>query len=182
MSAARASLWGITLKSVVVHTVTYIIVGILASSLFDYASLFAEAGYSSFMRQMNDPLVTAGPLFQPIRGVLFGVVFYLLQDVLLWRSRGWLIAWVTLVFVGIFSTFGPAPGSIEGMIYTTFPVTRQLGGMVEVLVQSLLLSAVLFYWVNHLEKRWINWVLGALFVIGILLPALGLLVGGMGTA
>jgi hypothetical protein len=34
----------ITLKSVVVHTVTYIIVGILAYTCFDYASLFAEPG------------------------------------------------------------------------------------------------------------------------------------------
>jgi len=66
------------------------------------------------------------------------------------------------------------------MIYTTFPVTRQLGGLVEVLVQSLLLSVILFYWVNHPEKRWLSWVLGVLFVIGILLPALGLIVGGAG--
>ena len=44
MSSARDSLWMITLKSVVVHTVTYIIIGILAYSLFDYASLFAEPG------------------------------------------------------------------------------------------------------------------------------------------
>jgi len=164
----------------VVHTVTYFIVGILAYTLFDYASLFAEPGYSGFMRPTDDPLVTAGPLFQPIRGLLFGVVFYLLQDVLFWKSRGWLLTWVTLVFVGIFSTFAAAPGSIEGMIYTTFPVTRQLGGLVEVLVQSLLLSVILFYWVNHPEKRWLSWVLGVLFVIGILLPALGLIVGGAG--
>jgi hypothetical protein len=180
MSSARVSPWPIILKTVVVHTVTYFIMGILASSLFDYASLFAETGYSGFMRQLDDPLVMAGPLFQPIRGVLFGVVFYLLQDVLLWRSRGWLIAWVTLVFVGIFSTFGPAPGSIEGFIYTTFPATRQLGGLAEVLVQSLLLSTVVFYWVNHPEKRWLSWLLGSLFVIEMLLPAFGLLAAGAG--
>lgn len=180
MSSTRASFWEISLKSIVVHTLTYFIVGILASNLFDYASLFAEPGYSGFMRQLDDPWVTAGPLFQPLRGVLFGVVFYLLQDVLFARKNGWLVCWTTLVVVGIFSTFGPAPGSIEGMLYTTFPVTRQLGGLVEVLVQSLLLSVVLFYWVNHPEKRWLNWLLGVLFAIAMLLPAVGLLVGGAG--
>jgi len=95
----------------VVHTVTYFIVGILAYTLFDYASLFAEPGYSGFMRPTDDPLVTAGPLFQPIRGLLFGIVFYLLQDVLFGKRNGWLICWVTLVFVGILSTFAAAPGS-----------------------------------------------------------------------
>ena len=31
------------------------------------------------MRRKDDPVLMAGPLFQPIRGVLFGVVFYLLR-------------------------------------------------------------------------------------------------------
>jgi hypothetical protein len=36
--------------------------------------------------------------------------------------------WVTLVLVGIFSTFGPAPGSIEGLVCTVLPAARQLIG------------------------------------------------------
>jgi hypothetical protein len=182
MSSREASFWGITVKSAVVHTVTYVVVGILASNIFNYASLLAEPGYSSFMRPMSDPMVAAGPLFQPIRGVLFGIVFYLLRDVLFARPNGWLICWVTLVIIGIFSTFGPAPGSIEGIVYTTFSLTRQLGGLVEILVQSLFLSTVLFYWVNHREKRWLSWTLGVLFALAILLPTLGLLFGGRAAA
>ena len=128
------------------------------------------------MRPTDDLLVTAGPLFQPIRGVLFGLVFYLLRDVLFGKRNGWLIMWAVLVVVGIFSTFGPSPGSVEGLIYTTVPIGGHLFGLIEVLVQSLLLSFVMFYWVNHPDKRWITWVSVVIFVIAMLLPILGLLV------
>lgn len=168
----------IILKTTVVHTVTYFIIGFIAFTVFDYTARFAEAGLSSVMRQTDDPLVTAGPLLQPIRGLLFGVVFYLLRDAFVGRKNGWLTMWIVLVVVGIFSTFGPAPGSIEGLIYTTLPVGRQLLGLVEVLVQSLLLSAVTVHWVSHPEKRWLTWALGVLLALGMLLPALGLLVAG----
>ncbi len=176
METTQSTLLGISVRTIVVHTVTYFIVGLLAFTLFDYTARFAEAGLSSLMRPTDDPLVAAGPLFQPIRGVLFGVVFYLLRDVFFAKKNGWLVMWIVLVLLGIFSTFGPTPGSIEGLIYTTLPVSGQIFGLTEVLVQSFLLSFVLFYWVNHPEKRWISWVLGGLFVVVLLLPTLGLLV------
>jgi hypothetical protein len=37
-----------------------------------------------------------------------------------------------------------------------------------------LLSAGLFYWVKHSDRRWLNWVLGIAFFVALLLPALGL--------
>lgn len=175
MPPRQSSLWVVVIKTIVVHTVTYVFVGLLALALFQYKTLLASPAYSSFFRQTDDPLLAAGPLFQPIRGILFGLVFYLLQEVLFGKKNGWLITWVTLVILGIFSTFGPAPGSVEGMIYTTLPVVGQLGGLIEILLQSLLLSIVIFYWVNHPEKNWLNWVLGLLFIVVLLLPALGLL-------
>jgi hypothetical protein len=46
----------------------------------------------------------------------------------------------------------------------------------EVILQSLLLSLVLFYWVNNPAKRWLNWVMGVAVARVLLLPALGLLV------
>ena len=181
MPSERVSFWAITWKTIAVHTITYSLVGWLAYTLFDYSAKFAEPAYSAFMRQTDSPLVVAGSLFQPIRGILFGVVFYLLQDVLFSRKRGWLVTWCVLVFIGIFSTFGPSPGSIEGAIYTILPLNGQLGGLVEVLCQSLLLSWILYFWVNHPGKRWLNRLLGVLFIIAILLPIIGLLVGRSGT-
>jgi hypothetical protein len=169
------TLWGIVAKTAVVHTLTYFTVGLIAYSLFDYTTKFADPVLSSLMRQTDDPLVQAGVLFQPIRGVLFGVVFYLLRDVLFRQKNGWLVAWITLVVVGIISTFGTAPGSIEGLIYTKARFDGLSGGGLEVLSQSFLLSVLVFYWVRNPDKRWLNWALGILFVVALLLPALGLL-------
>jgi hypothetical protein len=86
-----------------------------------------------------------------------------------------LITWITLVVTGIISTFGTAPGSIEGLIYTKVSFDRLWGVGVEVLLQPYLLSVLIYYWVKHREKRWLNWVLGNLFFIALILPALGLL-------
>jgi hypothetical protein len=36
---------------------------------------------------------------------------------------------------------------------------------------------MLFYWINHPDKRWLDWTLGVVFSIVIILPLLGLLVG-----
>ena len=83
--------------------------------------------------------------------------------------------WTNLVVVGIISTFAPAPGSIEVFVYTKLtPKKSGIGGMVEVLVQSFLLSTITYYWVTNFELLWLNWVLGILFIISIALPILDL--------
>jgi hypothetical protein len=85
------------------------------------------------------------------------------------------MAWL-LIALGILSTFAAASGSIEGMIYTTIPIGDQLRGWLEVVPQALLLSALLCYWVNHSENKWLNWFLGIVFFLMMAMPVLGLLV------
>jgi hypothetical protein len=161
-------------KTAVCHTITYMFMGVLAAHFLNYAEALARP--DSGMRHINDPLVMAGPLFQPLRGLVFAMVFYPLRDCLFGRKLGWVVmAWM-LIALGILGTFGPVAGSMEGMIYTTAPIRSQLRGWWEVVPQALLLSAMLCYWVNHPEKKWLNWVLGILFFMGMALPVLGLLV------
>ncbi len=175
MEESRPSLIEVAVKTVAVHTITYFAFGLLALLFVGYGSLYAETSLTLLMRQTNSPLVMAGPLFQPIRGLLFAIVFYLLRDVLFKKQRGWLIMWIVLVVVGVIDTFGPAPGSIEGFIYTIIPIGVQLKGLPEVVLQTLVLSAVLVYWVNHPATKWLSWIIGILFIIAMLLPVLGLL-------
>jgi len=151
------------------------VAGILAYNLGDYETAYSQPPLSNFMRPTSDPWVMAGPLFQPIRGLIFALAFYPLREVLFSRKGGWLVLWWLLVALGILSTFGPSPGSMEGMIYTIIPPLDQLLGLWEVVLQSLLLSTLLFYWVRHPEKRWLNWCLGILFFVTLVLPALGFL-------
>ena len=75
MEISRPTMIATVAKTIVVHTVTYFIVGVIVFNLFDYPARFAEPGVSSLMRPTDDPLVTAGVLFQPIRGILVGIVF-----------------------------------------------------------------------------------------------------------
>ena len=148
--------------------------GLLAAHFFHYAELLARP--DSGMRHIDDRWLMAGPLFQPLRGLVFASVFYPLRESLFGKKRGWLLMFWMLFALGILGTFGPAGGSIEGLIYTTAPIRDQLRGWLEIGTQALLLSALLCYWVNHAEKKWLNWVLGVLFVLMMAMPVLGLLV------
>jgi hypothetical protein len=172
----QLSLSLLTLKTVIVHTITYFVAGVLAYKLGGYEKAFSQPPLSYFMRPTSDPLVMAGPLFQPVRGVIFASALYPLRNVLFAKGRGWLTLWWLLLALGVLSTFGPSPGSVEGLIYTTIPPLAQILGLWEVLLQSLLFSVVLFYWVKHPGKRWLNWTLGIAFSILMILPLLGLLV------
>lgn len=170
----RISLSILTVKTVIVHTITYFVAGLLAYTLGEYEKTFSEPPLSYFMRPTSDPWIMAGPLFQPIRGVIFALAFYPLRNALFAERRGWLTLWWLLLALGVLSTFGPAPGSVEGLIYTTIPPLAQLLGLWEVLLQSLLFSVALFYWVNHPGRRWLNWTLGVAFFVLMILPLMGL--------
>ena len=175
LDAKRLTLPSLTIKTIVVHTVTYFVAGILAYTLNDYQQMYAQPPLSYFMRPTTDRLVMAGPLFQPIRGLIFALAFYPLRSVLFATRRGWLTLWWVLLALGVLSTFGPAFGSVEGLIYTTMPPRAQLLGLWEVLLQSFLFSFILFHWVNEPQKRWLRWTMSAAFCIVLLLPVLGLL-------
>jgi hypothetical protein len=164
---------GLTVKTIVVHTVTYFIMGLLALAFLDYRTAFDAPITREYMRQVDDPLIALGPALQFTRGILFALVFYLLREILFERKNGWLIMWVMLVSLGILSTFGAAPGSVEGLLYTKMPVGLQISGWLEVMTQALLLSVILYYWVNHPEKKWLAWVLGIIFVLVIIFSVMG---------
>jgi hypothetical protein len=177
MKENQITIFGLTLKSIVSHTLTYFLVGLVASVVFNYSADFARPELRTYMRQIGDPIIAFGPALQPLRGILFALAFYPLREILFRPKNGWLITWWLLVALGILSTFAPASGSVEGAIYTTLPIADQFfsGGMLEILMQSFLFSALLYYWVNHPEKRWLNWLLGILFVLVLLMSLLGYL-------
>jgi len=162
----------LAVKTAVTHTVTYFVAGILAYNLMDYAKSFSEPPLSYLMRPTSDPMVMLGPLFQPVRGILFALAIYPLRSVLFGRRWGWLILWWLLVSIGILSTFGPAPGSVEGLLYTIIPPLSQLLGLWETVLQALLLSIILCYWVNN-PRKWLGWTLGIVFLIMMLMLLAG---------
>jgi hypothetical protein len=159
-------------KTVVCHTLTYFLMGALAYHFLHYADFINKP--DSGMRPTTSIWVTLGPALQVFRGILFASVFYPLREQLFGRKNGWLLmAWM-LVGIGILGTFAAPAGSLEGFIYTTIQAAGQLRGYLEVVPQAVLLSALLYYWVNHPGKKLLSWVLIVVYVIGIALPLLAL--------
>jgi uncharacterized membrane protein len=165
----------LVVKTAICHSITYFFMGALAFHFLHYAEILSNP--NSGMKPMTSPWVMAGPLLQPLRGLLFATVFYPLRGCLFGRKYGWLLMGWILIAVGILGTFAAPPGSMEGLIYTKVPVWMQLRGWLEIVPQALLLSALLCYWVNHAEKKWLNWLLGTVFCLLMALCVVGPLMG-----
>jgi hypothetical protein len=132
-------------KVAITHVLTYIICGIVFSQIFDYQSSLVE---STNRRDMNSLLVQMAPLFQIIRGILFGIVLLWIKDSFISRKYGWLKLWLTLIILGVFNTPATSPFSIEEFIYvipSNEPLSLQLGGLLEILVQTILFSILITY-------------------------------------
>lgn len=136
------------------HLVTYTVAGILAYTLFHYATTFNSGDLSSFMKPASSKWVTLGPAFQLVRGLIFAVALYPFRRVFLEGRRGWLKLWGLLLGIGILSTYGPAPGSVEGIVYTKLPPLSQILGLREVVAQSLAFSLLLVAWYHRPHRAW----------------------------
>lgn len=181
MNDPQPSFRSILYRTVISHTVTYFTTGVVASILLSYATRMIRPDVAPIIRPITDPILIASPLFQPVRAALLAVVFYLLRDVLFsdgteHRNRkGWLIMWCTLVVIGILTPFSASWGGIEGMIFFNLPVWDHVVGWPEVFAQTLVLSVILTYWVDHPKSKRLQVILGVGFILTILLPIMALL-------
>lgn len=148
-----AFMWRVT----AIHIITYFIAGLFFSLLFDYKELFGAELLSHYMKPTTTPIVGLGPALQIFRGILFALVIWPIWGYLSDRSHGWLILASLLIGIGVLGTFGPTPGSIEGLLYTKVPIIEQLMFLPEIVLQPLALAFALFYWCKY-PKRWINGV------------------------
>jgi hypothetical protein len=152
------------------HMVSYMLLGILAFVIMDYPAQFAEE--CSIMVPTDSPRVFLGPSLQVLRGLIFAVVLFPFREVILESRHGWLKLWGLFLGLAIFSTAGPAAGSIEGMIYTKTPIIDQLAGLWEVVVQTLLASALFVAWHRKPARAW-NICMGVLVGLIMLMSISG---------
>ena len=171
----QPSFWSILYQTIISHTVTYFTTDIVVSILFGYATRMIRPDVAPIIRKITDPILMAGPLFQPFRAALLAIVFYLLRDVLFSNRKGWLIMWCMLVVIGILTPFSASWGGIEGMIFFNLPIWDHIVGWPEVFVQTLLLSVILTYWVEHPKSKYLHAILLVGFILTILLPIIALL-------
>jgi hypothetical protein len=155
-------LWRVT----ACHVVTYFLAGILAYFLLDYKTFFEAGPLAALMRPIASKWVAAGPALQVLRGLIFALALYPFRRVFLEESRGWLKLWGLLLGLAILSTAGPAPGSVEGLIYTKLSLLDHLRGLPEVVGQTLAFSVILARW-YHAPRR--AWTIGMGVAVGLVL-------------
>lgn len=156
------------------HMATYFVAGLLAFTLLDYATVFQSPYFACWMRPTTSRWVALGPGLQWIRGFVFALVLFPFRRVFLADGLGWLKLWGLVAGIGIVSTYGPAPGSVEGFLYTTIPPLRQLTGLSEVVAQSLAFSFLLVTWYRRPRKAW-GIALYSLAVLVVLMSLAGAL-------
>lgn len=175
--APSLSFVGFVWRVTAVHMLSYFLVGLVAFVVVDYATLYSTTALRLLMRPTSSAWVAAGPTLQIVRGLLFAAVLWPLRARLL-APRGAIVLAGLLVGLAIFGAAGPAPGSLEGLWFTTIPLHVQLLGLPEVLVQTVLFSVVVVAWCRS-PARWPHVVAGigvfAVVVMGILgvLAAMG---------
>ena len=157
------------------HVTTYFVAGLLAYTLLDYRTFFQSDVLACLMRPTSSRWVAAGPALQIVRAPIFALALYPFRPVFLRDRHGWLQLWGLLVGLAVVSTVGPAPGSIEGMIYTRISVPRQLYGLPEDFLQTLAFSVLLTAWCRRPTRAW-GIVLGSLAGLAVILSLAGVLV------
>ena len=109
--------------------ITYVITGMVFSTLFNYPELYKTGNLATFMKDFSSPWIPAGPALQLLRGLLFSFVLWPFYDFIFKKENGWAVLWLLLFGIGIIGTSGPAPGSIEGIIFTKLTFSEHLIGL-----------------------------------------------------
>jgi hypothetical protein len=133
-------------KATAAHVIAYIVVTIIAIPLtMSYADSVVELMGFRPLDEINMGVVLIG---QIIRGLLLGIVIWWIKDSIIGKKLAWLKLWAILVILGIFNTYGPAHGSIQGLIYLApienMPVSVNLG-ILETMAQPLLFSIIVTF-------------------------------------
>ena len=140
-------------KITLIHVLTYIVCGIIFSMFFKYQeSLKVTEGF----RDMNHIMVQLSPIFQIVRGILFGLVLLLIRNSFQGKKHDWLKLWFLIIVIGIFNTPATAPFSIEEFIYyepSNIAWNLQLGGLAEILIQTLLFSFLSMRVIKHSSSK-----------------------------
>ena len=133
-------------KITVAHVITYAFVTIISIPMtLNYIDIAVELMGIKPLDEINMGAVLIG---QIIRGLLMGIVIWWIKDSIIGKKLAWLKLWTILIILGIFNTYGPTHGSIQGLIYLVpiedMPVSASLG-ILETLAQPLLFSIVVTF-------------------------------------
>jgi hypothetical protein len=161
-------------KVISLHMITYVITGMIFSTLFNYKQLYQTGTLAYYMKDFSSPWISAGPALQLIRGFLFAFILWPFYDFIFSKQNGWAFLWLLLFGFAIIGTAAAAPGSLEGIIYTRLSLTEHLFGLPEVMLQTFLFSVLLFRWMKY-RRKYFNTISIMAVLLIILMSILGVL-------
>lgn len=154
--------------------ITYVVTGMIFSTLFDYQQLYKTGNLANFMKDFSSPWIPAGPALQLIRGFLFSFILWPFYDFIFSKQNGWAILWLLLFGFAIIGTAGPSPGSLEGIFFTRLTLTEHLIGLPETMLQTLLFSVLLFKWTQY-RRQYLTTISVMAVLLIVLMSVLGVL-------
>lgn len=173
-----SSFFGFAGRIIVAHFLTYFALGLLfyllGLNVVVYYEQHPHPLVNAVFRETSSLLVTAGPLFQLLRGGIFALALYPFRSVILERKFGWLHLWGLFLAFAILAPSSAAPGSIEGWVYTNFPLSFHLIYLPEVLLQTLAFALLFVAWEKHPVKK-LTLPLVVVFVLILLMNGLPVL-------
>ena len=101
------------IRVIIIHTLTYMIAGLLASSLFDYRSVYELPIIGDYMVSYGEESVTWGPFIQPVRGLIIGLALLPFRRFLGNTRYGWFYIWLIMIGIGIVATPTAAPALLR---------------------------------------------------------------------
>ena len=144
-------------RMIVAHFLTYFVIGLLfyvsGFNVVTYYEQHPQALINALFRDTSSLLATVGPLFQLLRGFIFALALYPFRTVFLERKFGWFYLWGIFLAFAIFAPSSAAPGSIEGFVYTNFPISFHLIYLPEIILQTLVFSWLFVAWEKHPVKK-----------------------------
>ena len=161
-------------RMIVAHFLTYFLMGFLfyltGLNVLVYYEQHPLPLVNEVFRQSSTMLVMAGPLFQLLRGFIFAIALYPFRSVILERKSGWLYLWGLFLALAILAPSSSAPGSIEGFVYTNFPLSFHLIYLPEIILQTLAFAWLFVFWEKR-RGRWLTIVLAVFFTLIVLMNA-----------
>jgi hypothetical protein len=175
--------FGFSGRVIIAHCLTYFFVGVFFYFTGLNFLVYFENNpnsivtvYMQHFHPLSSIWVLAGPLFQPIRGLIFALALFPFRRFFIERKWGWVYLWGLFLALAIFGPAGPPPGSIEGFVYTNLPVMAHLIALPEILLQTLAFSWLVVAWEHHKGKK-LTIPLVVVFILTLTMSILGVIMG-----
>lgn len=143
---------GYLITFILLHVITYTVIGILFFTLQDYEGAFATQERFELYRPTDDPLVAAAIPMQIVRGGLLAVLIYPIYKTFIKKKQGWLYLFGLMFGLTALGAPNFFPGLLEDIVSET-TVGELLIGPAEITVQMLLFSVLLFLWERRKESE-----------------------------